>query len=142
MKQELRTELYFYLRQRLLQTWVSYVMLTGFFMLGVDFIRNNTQSCEFYFSVISTLSLVMSLVELLFFRKVIAVDKLKKDSILSRMQMLHFNEVEGVLGRRMFIVEGKRFFTRANEMTMKEQSDFLLININIFHRRFFKQFSV
>jgi len=143
MDKDRRNELIFFLRHRLLQTWVSYVLLIAIFMLFVDYIRGTTQNLKFYFATISSLSFLMSCFELIFFRKVFIAHAEDHLRILSRMQMLHF-EKKGMISplRSLYVVKGRKFFTRANEMTIKESNDHLLINVNIFHWRHFKRFAV
>lgn len=136
-----RRELYWYIKHRIGQTWLSYIILIGFFMLGIDLFKGAPQSILFYFSVITPLSLAMALVELIFFRKVIIAEKEDLPKIEATVEALGYADKEQVeYGRYVYSMTGRKVFLRAADIILIIDEAKILLNVNIFHLRYFNRF--
>lgn len=138
-----KREKYVYIKENLLHTWIAYIMLVGFFMLAIDGARGSSRTLIFYILVISTTSLFMAIVELFFYRKVIIVSSDKLPEILEVIRALSFEKVKDENKRRQyFVMKGRKYFMRSLNMTILPHDSFLYLNLNIFHLRYFRRFTL
>lgn len=137
-----RRELFWYVKNRGGVTWLSYIILTGFFMLGIDFIKGSTQSFIFYFSVIIPFSFAMAIVELFFFRKVVRANNEDLQKILAITEALGY-KMESYpkdRDRQIYSMSGRKFFLRTADIVLLKEPYHIYLNVNIFHMRYFRQF--
>lgn len=141
MQDILKTEKYIYIKKKLPQTWLAYIILVGFFMLAIDGIRGSSRTLLFYLSVISTASLIMALFELFFYRKVIKVSSEKMPELLQVIRALSFEKAGDDIDNRLYyVMKGRKYFMRSLDMTILPHGSFLYLNLNIFHLRYFRRF--
>lgn len=141
MRDVLKMEKYVYIKKKLPQTWLAYIMLVGFFMLAIDGIRGSSRPLMFYVAIISAASLIMALFELFFYRKVIKVPSEKLPELLQVIRALSFEKARDDDDHRLyFIMKGRKYFMRSLDMTILPYDSSLYLNLNVFHLRYFRRF--
>lgn len=138
-----KREKLFYMKTRLFTVWGSYMLLIGIFILITDLVRNNTQTFQFYFTIIVLGGLVMALFEILFFRSVIKAQPSDLPEIEQIIKALSYNKSNEIMqGRTCYVMSGRKYFLRSADIILSEADDLLYLNINIFHLHYFKKYKV
>ncbi len=128
-----------YLKLTFLKVWMSYGLFILLFIVITDLIRNTTQTVLYYFLVALFAGLAMAIVEGLFFRVVIRIPKERVPELERLIHLLSYRPMVKTGNRTFFQLSDKSYFFRKMDLMITEEFDFVLLNINVFHSRYFKR---
>lgn len=128
-----------YLKLTFWKVWMSYGSFILIFIVITDLIRNSIQGVAYYFIVALFAGLIMAIVEGLFFRVVIKIPKDRVPELERLIHLLSYHPLSKSKNRTFFQLSGKSYLFRKMDIMVSEEPDFVLLNINVFHSRYFKR---
>ncbi len=129
----------YYLKLTFLKVWLSYGLFILLFIVITDLIRKTPQGVQYYILIAVIAGLVMAIVEGLFFRVVIKIPKDRVPELERLLHLLSYKPLSKTENRTFFQLSDKSYFFRKMDLMISEEFDFVLLNINVFHSRYFKR---
>lgn len=129
----------YYLKLTFLKVWLSYGLFILLFIVMTDLIRKTLQGITYYILIAAIAGLVMAIVEGLFFRVVIKIPKDRVPELERLFHLLSYKPLSKTENRTFFQLSDKSYFFRKMDLMISEEFDFVLLNINVFHSRYFKR---
>ena len=130
-----------YLKHTFLKVWMSYGLFVLLFIVITDLFRNTVQGILYYVLITLMAGFVMAIVEGLFFRVVIKIPNSRVPELERLIHLLSYKPLIKTGHRTFFQLSDKSYFFRKMDLMITEEFDFILLNINVFHSRYFKRLS-
>lgn len=138
-RMSVQKEKLYYLKLTFLKVWLSYGLFILLFIVITDLIRKTPQGVQYYILIAVIAGLVMAIVEGLFFRVVIKIPKDRVPELERLLHLLSYKPLSKTENRTFFQLSDKSYFFRKMDLMISEEFDFVLLNINVFHSRYFKR---